>query len=85
MDGLGNLVRFHLFPGQRHDSVGAQPLLEGLEIGALIADKGFDNDALRQELDARGATAVIPPKANRAKPIACDFALYRWRHLVEMV
>jgi transposase len=83
VDGLGNLVRFHLFPGQRHDSVGAQPLLEGLEIGALIADKGFDNDALRQELDARGATAVIPPKANRAKPIACDFAMYRWRHLVE--
>ena len=83
VDGLGNLVRFLLFPGQRHDSVGAQPLLEGLEIGALIADKGFDNDALRQELDARGATAVIPPKANRAKPIACDFAMYRWRHLVE--
>jgi transposase len=83
VDGLGNLVRFHLFPGQRHDSVGAQPLLEGIEIGALIADKGFDNDALRQELDARGATAVIPPKANRAKQIACDFAMYRWRHLIE--
>jgi transposase len=83
VDGLGNLVRFQLLPGQRHDSVGAQPLLEGLKIGALIADKGFDNDALRQELDARGATAVIPPKANRAKPISCDFAMYRWRHLVE--
>jgi len=49
----------------------------------LIADKGFDNDALRQELDTRGATAVIPPKANRARQIACDFAMYRWRHLVE--
>ena len=83
VDGLGNLVRFLLFPGQRHDSVGAQALLKGIEIGALIADKGFDNDALRHELDALGATAVIPPKANRAKPIACDFAMYRWRHLVE--
>ena len=83
MDGLGNLVRFHLLPGQRHDLVGAQPLLDGTEIGALIADKGFDNDALRQELGARGATAVIPPKANRARQVACDFAMYRWRHLVE--
>ena len=53
------------------------------EIGALIADKGFDNDVLRQELDARGATAVIPPKSNRVRQIACDFAMYRWRHLVE--
>ena len=83
VDALGNLAHFLLLPGQRHDSVGAQPLLEGVEIGALIADKGFDNDALRQELDARGATAVIPPKANRARQIACDFAIYRWRHLIE--
>ena len=57
VDALGNLAHFLLLPGQRHDSVGAQPLLEGVEIGALIADKGFDNDALRQELDARGATS----------------------------
>jgi transposase len=83
VDALGNLAHFLLLPGQRHDSVGAEPLLDGIEIGALIADKGFDNDALRQELDARGATAVIPPKANRAHQIVCDFAMYRWRHLVE--
>ena len=83
VDALGNLARFLLLPGQRHDSIGAAPLLDGVEIGARIADKGFDNDWIRQELDARGATAVIPPKANRARPIDCDFARYRWRHLVE--
>jgi transposase len=83
VDGLGNLAHFLLLPGQRHDSVGAEPLLDGIEIGALVADNGFDNDALRQKLDARGATAVIPPKADRVRPIACDFAMYRWRHLVE--
>jgi transposase len=83
VDALGNLADFLLLPGQRHDSVGAEPLLDGIEIGALVADNGFDNDALRQKLDARGATAVIPPKADRVRPIACDFAMYRWRHLVE--
>jgi transposase len=83
VDALGNLVRFLLLPGQRHDSIGAEPLLAGTDIGALIADKGFDNDWIRHELDARGATAVIPPKADRVRPIACDFAMYRWRHLVE--
>jgi transposase len=83
VDALGNLVRFVLLPGQRHDSVGAAPLLEGIAIEALIADKGFDMDWLRTELDERGATAVIPPKPNRSRPIPCDFAMYRWRHLVE--
>jgi transposase len=83
VDALGNRVRFVLLPGQRHDSIAAAPLLEGITIEALIADKGFDNDWLRHTLDARGATAVIPPKADRARPIACDFAMYGWRHLVE--
>jgi transposase len=31
------------------------------------------------------AVLVIPPKANRRQPIACDFHMYRWRHLVENV
>jgi hypothetical protein len=35
VDALGNLAHFLLLPGQRHDSVGAKPLLDGIEIGAL--------------------------------------------------
>ena len=58
-------------------------MLKGIEIEALIADKAFDIDSLRAELDERGALAVIPPKANRTQQIQCDFAMYRWRHLVE--
>ena len=83
VDALGNLTRFLLLPGQRHDSVGVAPLIADIEFGALLADKAFDNDWLRTELDTRGAAAVIPPKADRARHIACDFAMYRWRHLVE--
>ena len=37
-DALGNLVRFELLPGQRFDTVGVAPLIEGIEFGALIAD-----------------------------------------------
>jgi transposase len=83
VDALGNLARFILLPGQRHDSVGVEPLLDGVAIGALIGDKGFDNDWLRRELDKRGVLAVIPPKADRKSDIPCDFAMYRWRHLIE--
>ena len=83
VDGLGNLVRFVLLPGQRRDSVGVEPLIPDLEFGALLADEAFDGDGLRAELDRRGAMAVIPPKANRKRPAACDFDMYKWRHLVE--
>jgi transposase len=83
VDGLGNLARFVLLPGQRHDGIGAAPLIEGIEIGALIGDKGFDADWLRTELDDRGVLAVIPPKADRKIEIPCDFAMSRWRHLIE--
>ena len=85
VDALGNLVRFVLLPGQRHDSIGVAPLIAGIDFAALIGDKAFDNDWLRAEVDERGATAVIPPKADRARHIHCDFAMYRWRHLVENV
>jgi transposase len=72
-----------LLQGLRLNSVGAEPLLDGIELGALIADKRFDNDALGMELDARGATAMILPKADRVRQIACDYAMYYWRYLVE--
>src|SRR3954462_13878033 len=83
VDALGNLVRFVLLPGQRHDSAGVAPLLTDLDFAALLADKAFDSDGFRTELDNRGAVAVIPPKANRVTTIPCDFEMYKWRHLVE--
>jgi transposase len=83
VDALGNLVRFVLLPGQRHDSVGVLPLIEGIVFGALLGDKAFDADWLRADLDDRGAAAVIPPKANRKAAIDFDRDMYRWRHLIE--
>src|SRR5271166_6016321 len=83
VDALGNLARFTLLPGQRHDSVGVEPLISGVAIGALLADKAFDNDWLRAELNRRGAIAVIPPKADRKDPIDYDVEMYKWRHLIE--
>jgi transposase len=83
VDALGNLVRFVLLPGQRHDSIGVESLIEDIKFDALLADKAFDSDPLRTALDRRAAQAVIPPKANRATSIVCDYAMYSWRHLVE--
>ena len=58
-------------------------VVQDLDFAALLADKAFDSDGLRTELDNRGAVAVIPPKANRVTTIPCDFEMYKWRHLVE--
>ena len=83
VDALGNLVRFMLLPGQAHDMKGVAPLIRGVSFGALLADKAFDANWLLEELDARGATAVIPPKANRKQQRDYDNDAYKWRHLIE--
>ena len=81
-DALGNLVRFVLLPGQRFDTVGVPPLIEGLAFDALIADKAFDSNAIIAELDARGAKVVISQHPRRARPLTIDEEMYKWRHLI---
>lgn len=51
---LIKLPRFMLLPGQRHDSVGVEPLIEDMDFDAVGADKTFDNNWLRAEPDKRG-------------------------------
>ena len=82
-DALGNLVRFVLMPGQRFDTVGVPPLLDGIEFGALIADTAFDSNAITADLDARGAKVVISQHSRRTSPRQIDEEMYKWRHLIE--
>ena len=82
-DALGNLVRFVLLPGQRFETIGVPPLIDGVTFGALIADKSFDSSAILAELDARGAKAVISQHPRRIRPLAIDREMYKWRHLIE--
>jgi transposase len=83
VDGLGNLINFILMPGQRHDSTGVGALLDGLTFGAFLGDKAFDNDALRADLQGRGAKAVIPGRRSRKLAVEYDREMYKWRHQVE--
>ena len=83
VDALGTVARFVLLPGQRHDSIGVEPLIEDIDFAALIADKAFDHDGLRATLNERGALAVIPSTAHRKTPIPHDIEMYKWRHLIE--
>jgi transposase len=82
-DALGNLVRFVLLPGQRFDTVGVPPLIDGITFEALIADKAFDSNAIIADLNARGAKIVISQHPRRLQPLAIDAEMYKWRHLIE--
>ena len=83
VDALGNPVEVMLSPGQDHDLTCAQPLIEAVDPGALIADKAFDADPFIAALNDPAIVPVIPSKSNRKTPRPCDFALYCERNLVE--
>ena len=82
-DALGNLVRFTLLPGQRFDTVGVPPLLDGIDFDGLIADKAFDSNSIIANLHERGAKIVISQHPRRAQPLLIDAEIYKWRHLIE--
>ncbi len=82
-DALGNLVRFELLPGHRFDTVGVAPLINGIEFGALLADKAFDSNNIVADLNKRGAKIVISQHPRRSVPLQIDTEIYKWRHLIE--
>ena len=57
--------------------------MEGIAAEHLIADKGYDSDAIVDQATSRGMTAVIPPRKNRTTQRLYDEELYKLRHLVE--
>jgi len=82
-DGLGLPIKFILTGGQDAECCLAIPLLENVKATAVLADKGYDTNALREWLKEQGIKAVIPPKSNRKEQIECDYHHYKERHGIE--
>jgi len=55
----------------------------GDRIEAFIADRGYDADAIREEIARADVEAVIQAKTNRRTPIPHNRAKYKWRNLIE--
>lgn len=55
MDALGHPVRLIVTAGQEADITQGAALLEGFVTEAVIADKGYDSDALVAAIEATGA------------------------------
>jgi len=84
VDAKGRPVTLRLTAGQVADCREAEALIDTLGEGdILLADKGYDSDAIRAKAKQRKAWANIPPKANRKGTFAFSAWLYRQRNLVE--
>jgi transposase len=49
----------------------------------LLADKGYDADFIRDDMEKRGGTAMVPTKRNRIIQLPVDAAIYALRNMVE--
>lgn len=82
-DTLGRPLRFILTAGQSGDVLAAPALLDGFITGAVLADKAYDSNALRQLIADIGAEAVIPSNRTRKVIIPHDATIYRHRNRIE--
>ena len=82
-DARGRPLRFILTGGEAHDSTTAADLLTGRCTAAVIADKAYDNNALRHLIGETGAAAVIPSLGSRKVRIPHDALAYRLRNRIE--
>ncbi len=75
---------FLLTGGQVADCSAAKLLLEKLpECRMLHADKAYDSDALRTQIEEQGAVPNIPPKANLKWKNCVSPTLYKDRNAIE--
>ena len=83
-DAHGNPIGFTLTGANEADISQAEILLsKAPDPQAVIADKGYDADALIEIIQNQSAEAVIPPRRNRLNPRAFDKDRYKARHLIE--
>ena len=83
VDALGFPLQFILTGGERHDLSQAESLLAPFHFDAVIADKGYDSDPLRELLTARQVEVVIPSRRYRKQPRDYDRLRYKERNIVE--
>jgi transposase len=95
VDGNGKPITFLLTPGQRHEALVFEQLMQQgtvkrLASGQLkhrphrvVADKGYSSRKIRSYLRQHGIRYTIPHKVNEHRTGPFDRAMYRSRNIVE--
>jgi transposase len=76
-------LRAIITAGTVADCTQALGLIDGLTTEMLLADKGYDSNAILEKALSQGMNPVIPPKRNRKEQREYDKEMYKLRHLVE--
>ena len=85
VDRKGRPLHIELTQGQRHESTVAEDIIAKHARGkALIADTGYDSDAIRSLLRDLGIKAVIHANPTRKNKPRLDRKRYACRYRVEM-
>ena len=82
-DALGRPLRFLVSAGQVGDITQAPALLEGQSGDAVLADKAYDSNTLREMIADMGAKAVIPSIRSRKIIIPHHEVTYKHRNRIE--
>jgi transposase len=76
-------LRALITKGTTADCTQAIALIDGFSAEYLLADRGYDSNAVLCQAKLQGMSPVIPPKRNRKEPREYDKEIYKARHLVE--
>ncbi len=76
-------VRFFVTDATVADCSVAEAIIAEIQAEYLLADRGYDTDAIISYARQAGTTLVIPPKKNRKRLRDYDKHIHKLRHLVE--
>jgi len=77
-------IAFILTGGQIADCTAGELLLRQMPRASVLhGDKGYDSNAIRRQVEGKGAMPNIPPKANRRWKNCFSPSLYRNRNAIE--
>ena len=84
VDANGLPILLKLTPGQANDGRSAADMFDSLREGnVLLADRAYDSDALRAEMEARGVWANVRAMPGRKRKPVFSAYLYKMRNAVE--
>lgn len=83
VDAFGMPLHLIITAGQSADIKQAEALVRNDLCDGLLADRGYDSDALREMLIRRKICPIIPGRKNRVESIEYDKHTYKERNAVE--
>ena len=65
VDSCGFPLHFKITGGEVHDSKMASELIKEMPVTEyVVGDKGYDSEAIRQQIEEHGSTSIIPRKSH---------------------